>query len=233
MLAIDFVPMSSARIITVYVGYLFIAVLFILFGLKLNARGTGTVQKRYITKYFYYVAIGLFLNMLYAPFDVDFMQIYGSRAVILTTTLGVTNIMFFTLVVFKSTKEVSLALTRKIELAVFLAAAIGYFGLEGGVNEDYTPWWSVALAIYIMVVVIAVWSVAMVFGIKVLGSMQNNSLKGRFSAFLVGMVLTLVVALAAVTRNGGWLGANLATILTLMVVPAGLLIYYGVIKPFN
>ncbi len=232
----DFLTLTPERIFTVYVMYSSISALFLIFAAKLSRRGQKSQQKAFITKVFLYIALGLIINVIYAPFNNRLFQEVGTKIVIFMTTMGFVNLLFFTYSLTRSTQE----FTRKksiIAEILFACVAGVYFFLPVSLKDpDLSPIWPTGFIIFCAIFTQALFTLAMVYGVLVERTMKDEEIRKRFRLFLLGLVLLEIVLISTLLRNGQYLaalgsvGTTLLMLLALCIIPGGILIYLGVGK---
>jgi hypothetical protein len=228
-MSIEFIPFDSSRFIIIGM-FSILALMFVILGIRVKLRGQKTPQTRYISRFFLYVGGSICINIIYSPFAVVLIQQLGSITVMLLVTMGVTNLMLFTLSVKYSEKELTPNKSIMIELIVFLVA-IGYYFIPDGtsVSEiDYSPIWSAFFVIYSLSLTQFLMLIAITSGFSISKKMTNLKLKRRFGQFNTGLIFTSILLLSTSLGNGGILNSTVELILTLTIFPAAILIYLGV-----
>lgn len=228
-MSFEIIPFDSSRFIIIGM-FSILALMFVILGIRVKIRGQKTPQTRYISRFFLYVGGSILINIVYSPFAVVLIQQLGSITVMLLVTMGVTNLMLFTLSVKYSEKELTPKKSMIIELFVFLIAMGYYFIPEGtSVNEiDFSPIWSLFFVIYSLTLTQILMIIAISTGFSISKKMTDKKLKGRFGQFNTGLIFTSILLISTSLGNGGILNNTIELILTLTIFPAAILIYLGV-----
>jgi hypothetical protein len=232
MLGIALNTISPDRIITIYVIYASLAVLFTIFGIKLIKRGDTNQRKKLIIQFFFYLAGGLYLNMIYAPFDYLILQTIGNKTVIFLSTIGIGNLLLFVVSISKSELEFT---PNKVVLSELIIASIaaGYYVIPIEFGPNYTPIWPITFIIYCAIVTQILFVIAILSGFRILKTMQDRTIRKKFSAFLLGLLCIELVLVQTLLKNGQFVQSPLLLVMGLSIIPGGLLIYYGVGKELN
>jgi hypothetical protein len=228
-MAIPLVEFTSSRFIIIGL-YSILALMFVILGIRVRLRGQKTRQTNYISKFFLYVGGSLIVNIAYSPIAVQIIQQIGNNTVILFTTLGVANLLLFTLSVKFSEKELTASKSIMIELLIF-AAGIVYYFIPGGTTiqlPDYAPHWSINFVIYCLIVTQILMLGAIFTGIGIAKKMEDKTLRGRFNQFITGLVFNEILLISTILGNGGFLNSTIRLLLTLTIFPGAILIYLGV-----
>lgn len=233
-MAVEFLPVAGNRAILLIL-YNILAVIFVILAIKVNARGQKTQQTAYIVKFFAYVGCSLIMNIIYAPIADETIQRLGNNTVILLTTMGVTNLMLFTLSLRYSIKELTHSKSLIIEFALLLLS-IGYYFIPGGTTiqmPDYSPLWSTGFLVFGLLLTQGLMGTTFYYGFVVYRSMKAPQIKKRFKVFLLGLIFIEILLIATFLGNAQILTGTLRLILALTIFPAAYLIYSSVGKPLG
>jgi hypothetical protein len=231
---VELLELSSSRIILLAL-YGFLAIIFLILGTKVSRRGQKTPQTAHIVRFFFFIGFSLVINVLYAPIADEVIQRIGNNSLLLLVTMGVANLMLFTLSVRYSELELTKTRSLLIEICVFVLSAVYYF-IPGGttiVPPDYAPLWSTSFLIYGMILTNFLMFMALVIGFKVRKQMENPALKRKFSLFLIGLLFLEILLITTFLGNGGILVGTLRLLLTLSILPGAFLVYAGVGRPLK
>ncbi len=220
--------MGFQRIFLLYVVFLTIAASCLFFGIKILKRGQLTRQKSFIVTFFFFVASGLIINPIYAPFASIPIQTFGNKLVMLTSTMGLVNLMFFSISVAKSSQEFTRNQVIAIE-SIFLVLCLFYYLFPISFHEDFTPIWPVEFVIYTLVVSETAFVIAVVFSVKAIREFGDKAMKTKLRNFLIGVLLIDLVMVSTILRNGQLVEADTILVLMgLLIIPGVLMIYYSV-----
>ena len=223
---VEFVQFTTDRLVMIYGVYSMICLMFLVFAYKLSKRGESTPQKTHIVRFFVFTALGLILNMAYAPFDNVPIQMLGNKTVILLTTMSLCNLMLFTLIVNKSSMVIT-DQKRFLIQAVVLGLCVVYYVIPITFGEGFQPDWRPIMWIY-MITVTETLILSMYFGIRTAINIEAKEIRRRFLNFLIGVLFIAVMLVYTALRNGRIITSPIFLLLGLAIIPGGLLIYYGV-----
>jgi hypothetical protein len=233
-MAIEFLPLSGSRLILLIL-YNILAVIFVILAIRVYNRGKKTQQTAYIVKFFAYVGFSLIMNIIYAPIADKVIQRVGNNTVILLTTLGVANLMLFTLSLRYSIKELTHAKSLLIE-ACCLLLTFGYYLIPGGTTikmPDYSPIWSTNFLIYGLIITQLLMITTFIIGTRVYISMKAAQIKKRFQIFMIGVLFVEILLIATFLGNAQILTGTIRLILALTIFPSAFLIYSSVGRPLE
>ena len=216
-----FLPLTGLR--PIIVGFYFVlAVIFIGLGITVYRRGQKSDQRSYILKFFFYVGGSLVVNIIYAFIADITVQWIGNNTVILLTTMGVVNLMLFTLSIYYSKEQLTWNKSLIIEILVLIASIvyyiIGYFnGTQ--IMLDYSPRWNPPMLIYGMIVTQSLMVTTLIYGYQISNNMKIQVIKRRYQLFLIGLVFAEILLISTFLGNGGLIEKNIFTILALSIIP--------------
>ncbi len=225
-----FLSLPPERLIVIYGFYSFICVLFLVFAVKLYRRGQRSQHKAYIVKFFLYVVLGLFLNILYAPVDDIIIQELGNKSVIFLTTMGIINLVFFTYTIFRSTQEFAHKKSMIAEAILACIAAIYFILPIDFIMPGYSPYWPELMVSLALILTQSLFVIAIGLGIIIVFRMTDSVMKKRFWMFLVGLLMFEMVLLTTILRNGQLIPGIILLIFGLFMIPGGIFVYLGVGK---
>ncbi len=228
------IELGIDRLFRLYGIFLVLGLVFIFFGIDIRRReGEKTRQRVFLSKFFLISALGLIINVIYAPFDSVEIQTLGNKFVILTQIMGLVNLCFFTISLHKSEKEFTPKKSRILEIGLLLLALITYFlpnifTIE--FTEDYAPIWSMAMGLYVIIIFQAIFILIMIFGILSAKIFEDKQIKKRLQYLLIGIIFLQGVVFSTFLRNL-WINRSIWTLLLgLSIIPSGLFLYFGVGK---
>ncbi len=228
---IEIIQFSNERLVTI-IGNVGISILFLFFAFRILSRGEKSFQKVLFAKGFAYVAIGLLFNVAYSPFADDIIQGIGNHVVIFLTTMSLVAFVLFS---YSLLERTVLFTKKKAMIAEIVLAAISlvYFFLPISFKLDYSPIWDISMIIFTTILTQSLYITALVFSVQALHTMDNPIVKRRFKWFIFGLALFESVLIPTILRNGQLIVGPLliiVTALSVLLVPGGFLIYYGVGK---
>ncbi len=210
--------------------YNVLTVMFLILGIRVYRRGKKTVQRAYILKFFFYISASLIINVFYAVIADSIVQRIGNNTVLLLTTMGVANLMLFTLSLRFSKDQLTRSKSRNIELIVLAACLVYYFIPDGTIIllPDYSPYWTLPFLVYGMILTQILMVTTLFFGFSIYKQMKNQMIRLRYKYFLIGLFFIEIVLVSTFLGNGQLLDKSLRIVLALAIIPAAFLIYAGV-----
>lgn len=229
---VDFIQLSAERLVILYGLYMIIVVIFLWFAANLYKRGARSRQKAFIARFFIFVAIGLIINAIYAPMDSELIQSLGNKTVIFLTTIAHANLLFFAISVQKSEIEFT---PKKAWLYTILVAivSIGYYLFPITFKSDYSPVWTVEIFVFALILTQSLMISAFVIIIKINRTIENPAIKQRMLNLFIGIIMLEFVMISTLMRNAQFISGILSILPGLLIIPGGLLIYFGVGKKLD
>ncbi len=233
MLQIEIIEMEPDRIFRLYGVFLTLAVMFTILAISIRRReGEKTRQRVFLSKFFILSAIGLYANLIYAPFGSIVIQTLGNKFVVLANIMAIVNLAFFTISINKAEVEFSAKKSRIWEVGLLLLVAITYF-LPGVFTmefiEAYSPIWGIAMGIYFLVFSQTFFIICTVVGVKTLIKFESKEVKKRLQYLLIGVLFLEGVVISTLLRNieirDLW-----TLVLSFSIAPSALFLYFGVGK---
>ncbi len=185
---------SPTRILTVYVvqGLMFAIILFLAY--KTFRRGKNRLNRIFI-QFYLSLAMGLFINFIYAPLDDIPIVLYLNFLTHFFLFFGVIFLVIFNFVLLKSEKvftkkkQYTLMLTYGILLffGMLILISIPEMGVEIGGPPNYSPIWKIPFFIYVVSIITIFATVPSGYSIlKIYTEFEDEELKKKWKQFSLG-----------------------------------------------
>lgn len=231
--------LSIGRIIAIYVANGIIFTFFIYLAYKILKQSRKR-QNIYFSLMYISVAIGIFINFIYATLTDSNLIILLNFFTNYFITLGTIFLTVFVLIllkteeIFDTKKQLTLIITYAILLSLMIFIPDG---VEVGPHTGWSPHWSWPLFIYVAII-ITIMSVApsLYYSIKLYKKFEDILIKKKWKFFIIGMSELFAVLYGTFFTHA----LNISLIRTIWSIIAlvlslsgAYLIYYGVAKKFK
>ncbi len=187
-----------------------------------------------ISAFFLVAGSGLMLNVIYSSLNNEEVIRFLNILTIFLVTWSVS----FLLAGIASINYSNKVLTDRIKIFIVGVAFIGIlplFFIPDGVDllpPDFTPYWNSTFTIYSLILSQALFWTTFGIGYKAYRNFQETEIKKKFLKLLVGLIFFDYILVQNALINSGVLPrALIVTLLSLLVIPAALLVYVGIGKP--
>lgn len=230
--------MDLIRFITVYIVQGIMGVLYLYLGLKTLKRDTKRLNV-ILGAFYITIAIGVFINWIYAPLDNDPIVLYLNFATNFCFFWGIGFLTVFNIILLKSEK-VFTSMKQALYLIIYgVVLGGGMFVLihipDAGVTidpEKFTPIWSFPFFIYVVIIINIFATIPSIyFLMKVQKKFENEELKQKFRFFFIGVVEIIIFAhllFTANVLNDPTIRLISAVIGFILVISAAYFLYIGV-----
>src|SRR4030042_4302815 len=130
------------------------------------------------------------------------IQELGNKSVILLTTMGIVNLVFFSYSLRHSSKEFTPTKSLIWEIMLAAIAVIYYFLPIDFKPEDFSPIWHLEMVVFCLLLTQTLFFIAMGLGLITIPNMKNQLIRKRFWMFLLGLIMFEMVIISTVLRNG-------------------------------
>ncbi len=234
-----FFQLSMGRIIAIYVANSIIFTFFIFLAYKI-LKQSKKKQNVYFSMMYISVAIGIFINFIYAPMTDPNLIIFLNFLTNYFITLGTIFLTVFVLILLKTEKVFT---TIKQFTLILIYAILLFFmivipdGVEVGPHTGWSPHWSWPLFIYVAIVITCM-SVgpSLIYSIKLYNKFEDELIKRKWKFFIIGMSELFAVLYGTFfthALNISLIRSIWAIIALILSLTGAYLIYYGVAKKFK
>ncbi|HEY0089757.1 MAG TPA: hypothetical protein VGB37_12995 [Candidatus Lokiarchaeia archaeon] len=225
--------MDLARIITIYVVYLGMAI-FNMFLIFLVLRRDTKKLNKIFCGFYLCSAIGLIINVIYAPLEVNPLVLILHFITYYLFCLAFCFLLIFNLILLKSEK----ILTSKKQLIIFVVYSALLMALvfipNGIVIDDTTGWkptYSLIFFIYAISIVSCIGIIPIVhYSIEIYKTFEDKIIRKRWKMYFIGMFIYFVVFY--LTSISNYLNIQsfrvFISIISLLLFGAIVLVYLGV-----
>jgi len=227
------VSMDTFRIIEIYGIYSFIAILFIFLGTKVLRRNKANRVNQMFSLCFFTTGGGLLINLIYAPLTDPVALVFLNLLTTYFACLGLVFLLVGVAIIYKSNTVVTDRKKEVVIIAYAIALVVFFFIPDNAtVNlSDYSIIWGLGFIIYGICVTQVVFGATLVLSGLFLKTFEDRAFKIRFLQFIVGLFLLDYILVQNFLLNGLiWPRSIIFTLISLLVIPAAILLYNGIIK---
>ena len=227
------VPLETdlPRLVLIFVVGLFLTIMFLFISYKILTRHrdrlTLTLSAFYITE-----ALGFLTNVIYI-----LLRINPLVFILLFITYFLVVFGFIFIVIFLL-NLVKMYIKLRIQLIIIFTYALSIFSvlsIPGGItineNTNWTPIYSWTLVLGVSILISSFISIpTIILSIKVYKIFEDENLRRKLKYFLIGIFGMIIISYGALF-NMALNDPNFSllwSIISLLVVPSGIMIYYGI-----
>lgn len=227
------------RFFYIYVVLAGITVYFIYIGTKVLRRDPDFRLNQIFTGFYYFVALGLIINMIYAaisiPAQVELVIFLNKLTMYLATSAMAFMLLFIIMVYNPNLFQKTYQQLLFISIYFFLEAGIFFIpnGVIVTIHNDGTqsyPKWNLLFALYLLIVLLISSTLSIIFMLKVRKRFRNDILKRKFKFFIIGISTFYYFGIMATISNyfDMTLIRNIYTATSFFVVVGGVFLYRGI-----
>ena len=231
--------MSSTGFIQVYIAQGILFAYFIILGFKILKRGTKRLNLS-LSSFYFLVALGLLINFIYFLLSDELTVLILYYTTLYLLFLGTMFLTSFIVLLFKSDK----IFTSKKQLFIIIFYNIALFCMiliPNGVVINQSTNWNPVYNIYFLIYLIVILSVftfipGIHYGLKLYNTIQEQYLKARWKAFLIGIIGLYIFAygtLISNTLNIQEFRIIWSIISVILITIFSYIVYYGVAQKLD
>ena len=226
--------MTSTGFIQVYIAQGILFAYFIILGYKVLKRGINRLNL-FLSSFYFFVALGLLINFIYVLLSNELTVLILYYTTLYLLFLGTMFLTSFITLLFKSDK----IFTSKKQVIIIICYNITLFCMifiPNGVIINQSTNWNPVYNIYFLIYLIIILSVfsfipGIYYGLKLYHTIEEQFLKTRWKAFLIGIIGLYIFAygtLISNTLNIQDFRTIWSLISVILITIFSYLVYYGV-----
>ena len=230
-----FLQLSSIRFIQVYIAQGSMCLMFFIL-MVMCLRKNRKRPFIYFSLFFLSIAIGMFLNFIYAPLKVEILVKILN---FLTNFFIVFSLIFLTIFCLSVYKQNKFGTFKQISIIITHGTLIVFSilipnGVEISEANNWIPRWNLFFFLYIITLTLVLGLIPTIYySLRISSTLNDKELKKRWKFFLISIVLYYVAMYGTFLSN--YLNNNIFRIIiaitaVILIMAGHCMIYFGVIK---